>query len=75
MDASEARTKRVQVMSTVLLAVAAVVTAWCSFQSSRWNAEYHLASGKSNSIRRRRYAPRVRRKPRNRRTSSRLLNG
>jgi hypothetical protein len=51
MATSEAKTKRVQALSTVLLAVAAVVTAWCSFQSSRWNAEYHLASGKSSSIR------------------------
>jgi hypothetical protein len=51
MEASDARTRRVQVFSTVLLAVAAVATAWCSFQASRWTAEYRAASGHTNAIR------------------------
>ena len=45
MEASDTRTKRVQVFSTSLLAVAAVATAWCSYQASRWTAEYRAASG------------------------------
>lgn len=51
MAASEVRTKRVQVLSTILLAVAAVATAWCSYQASRWTAEYRAASGRTNAIR------------------------
>jgi len=51
MEASDARTKRVQVLSTILLAVAAVATAWCSYQASRWTAEYRAASGRTNSAR------------------------
>jgi hypothetical protein len=51
MGASEARSQRVQVFSTILLAVAAVTTAWCSFQAARWTAEYRAASGKTNAIR------------------------
>ena len=51
MGASEARTKRVQLLSTILLAVAAVTTAWCSFQASRWTAEYRAASGHTNALR------------------------
>jgi len=49
MDASEARAKRVQVLSTVLPAVAAIATAWCSYQASRWTAEYRAASGHTNA--------------------------
>jgi hypothetical protein len=44
MDAGEARAKRVQLLSTVLLAVAAVATAWCRSQASGWIAEYRAAS-------------------------------
>ena len=51
MEASDARTKRVQVFSTILLAVAAVATAWCSYQASRWTAEYRAASGHTNAVR------------------------
>jgi len=51
MDTSDARTKRVQVLSTVLLAVAAVAIAWCSYQASRWTAEYRAASGHTNAVR------------------------
>jgi hypothetical protein len=51
MAGNDARAKRVQVLSTVLLAVAAVATAWCSYQASRWTAEYRAASGHTNAAR------------------------
>ncbi len=37
--------------ATVLLAVAAVMTAWCSYQATRWNGEQATASGRTNAIR------------------------
>jgi hypothetical protein len=42
---------RVEVMATLLLALAAVATAWSSYQSNRWTAEYRRASGHTNAIR------------------------
>jgi hypothetical protein len=51
MGTSHARTQRVQILSTILLAVAAVTTAWCSYQASRWTAEYRAASGRTNAVR------------------------
>ena len=42
---------RLEVMSTLLLALAAVATAWSSYQSARWTAEYRDASGKTNAVR------------------------
>ena len=42
---------RLEVMSTVLLALAAVATAWASYQSARWTAEYRKASGHTNAVR------------------------
>ncbi len=44
-------TDRVEVGSTVLLAVAAVATAWCSYQATRWNGEQAVASARTNAIR------------------------
>jgi hypothetical protein len=41
----------VQLLSTILLTVAAVAIAWCSYQASRWTAEYRQASGRTNAIR------------------------
>ena len=40
-----------QLLSTILLALAAVATAWCSYQASRWTVEYRKASGHTNKIR------------------------
>src|SRR5262245_5608130 len=51
MDPSERRTRRVLLVSTVLLSLAAVATAWSSYQAARWTAEYRKASGRTNSIR------------------------
>jgi hypothetical protein len=44
-------TDRVEVVSTVLLAVAAVATAWSSYQATRWNGEQAKASSRTNAIR------------------------
>jgi hypothetical protein len=41
----------VQLLSTILLAVAAVTTAWCSYQAARWTAENRAASGQTNALR------------------------
>jgi hypothetical protein len=42
---------RVEIAATVLLAVAAVATAWSSYQASRWNGEQAKASGRTNALR------------------------
>jgi hypothetical protein len=51
MEEQDRRTRRVEVLSTVLLAVAAVATAWCSYQASRWNGEQAKQSSTTNRIR------------------------
>lgn len=42
---------RVEVLATVLLALAAVATAWSSYQASRWNGEQSKAFSRSNTAR------------------------
>jgi hypothetical protein len=42
---------RLEVASTVLLALAAVSTAWCSYQATRWNGEQVKASSRTNALR------------------------
>ncbi len=42
---------RIEVISTVLLAVAAVATAWSGYQATRWNGEQAKASSRTNAIR------------------------
>ncbi len=44
-------TDRIEVVATVLLAVAAVATAWSSYQSTRWNGEQAKAASRTNAIR------------------------
>lgn len=44
-------TDRVELVSTVLLAVAAVATAWSSYQATRWNGEQTKASSRTNAVR------------------------
>jgi len=44
-------TDRVEVVATVLLACAAVGTAWSSYQATRWNGEQANASSRTNAIR------------------------
>jgi hypothetical protein len=44
-------TTAVEVLATVLLAVAAVATAWCSYQATRWNGEQAKASAGASAAR------------------------
>jgi hypothetical protein len=44
-------THRIEVLATVLLAVAAVATAWSGYQATRWNGEQATASSRTNAIR------------------------
>ncbi|HEY7703297.1 MAG TPA: hypothetical protein VID03_00530 [Acidimicrobiia bacterium] len=41
----------VEVVATVLLAVGAVLTAWCSYQANRWNGEQTKATSRVNGLR------------------------
>jgi hypothetical protein len=41
----------VEIVATLLLALAAVATAWSSYQASRWNGEQAKASSRTNGIR------------------------
>jgi len=51
MERQDKRTHRVELLATVLLAVAALSTAWCSYQASRWNGEQAKQSGTTNRLR------------------------
>lgn len=42
---------RVEVLATVLLALAAVATAWSGYQATRWNGEQAKAASRTNAIR------------------------
>jgi hypothetical protein len=42
---------RIEIVATVLLSVAAVATAWSSYEASRWNGEQAKASGTTNRLR------------------------
>ena len=44
-------TDRAEIVATVLLAVAAVATAWSGYQATRWNGEQAKASARTNAIR------------------------
>ena len=46
-----ARGDRLELVATVLLAVATVATAWSGYQSTRWNGEQAKAAGRSNALR------------------------
>jgi hypothetical protein len=49
--ADRPRTDRLELLSTILLAVAAVATAWSSYQATRWNGEQAKAASETNAIR------------------------
>ena len=49
--ATHPRRDRVEVVATVLLALAAVATAWSSYQANRWNGEASKSSGRVNALR------------------------
>jgi len=40
-----------EIVATVVLALAAVATAWSSYQATRWNGEQVKASGRANALR------------------------
>ena len=42
---------RVELVATILLAFAAVATAWSGYQATRWNGEQARASSRTNAIR------------------------
>ncbi len=41
----------VEIVATIVLALAAVATAWSSYQATRWNGEGTKASGRVNAVR------------------------
>jgi hypothetical protein len=45
------RFARLEVIATVLLALATVATAWSSYQASRWNAEQAKSAAAANALR------------------------
>src|SRR3954471_11417917 len=45
------RRDRLELVATLLLAVAAVATAWSSYQATRWNGEQARAASRTNAIR------------------------
>jgi hypothetical protein len=49
MEAHEKRQRRVELFATMLLAVAAVATAWGTYQSSRWRGEQAADSTKATA--------------------------
>jgi hypothetical protein len=49
--AREERANRVEIVATLLLALAAVGTAWGSYQASRWNGEQAKAFSRGNTAR------------------------
>jgi hypothetical protein len=42
---------RLEIAATILLAAAAVATAWSSYQANRWNGEQAKAAGATNALR------------------------
>jgi hypothetical protein len=45
------RRDTVELVATILLAVATVATAWSGYQSTRWNGEQAKAGGRANALR------------------------
>ena len=50
-DERSRRLTRLELIATVLLALATVATAWSSYQASRWNAEQAKAAAGANALR------------------------
>lgn len=50
-DGLARRERRVELLGTILLAVAAVATAWSTSQATRWRVQQTKASGKANTAR------------------------
>jgi hypothetical protein len=49
--AANAKPSSVELVATVLLAVATVATAWSGYQSTRWNGEQSKAAARANALR------------------------
>ena len=49
--AERPKASRLELAATVLLAIAAVATAWSSYQANRWNGEQAKAASQTNAIR------------------------
>jgi hypothetical protein len=47
----EPKASRVEAVATVILALAAVATAWSGYQASRWHGEQAIAFGRANAAR------------------------
>jgi Ca2+/Na+ antiporter len=45
------RTQRLEIVATILLALATVATAWSGYQASRWNGEQALAFSRASALR------------------------
>ena len=65
----------VELVATVLLAVATVATAWSGYQSTRWNGEQSKAVSRSNALRIESGRPPASRTARQRSTSPRSPSG
>jgi hypothetical protein len=50
-DPRSDRLARLELIATVLLALATVATAWSSYQASRWNAQQAKAGARANALR------------------------
>jgi hypothetical protein len=48
---SASHERRIEIVATVLLSVAAVATAWSGYQATRWNGEQAKAASRTNAIR------------------------
>lgn len=51
MSGSDPAARRLELATAVLLAVAAVATAWSSYQATRWNGEQAKAASQTNALR------------------------
>ena len=51
MEAGGARDRRIEILGTILLAVAALATAWSTFQSGRWRGEQSAQTSKNEAAR------------------------
>jgi hypothetical protein len=49
--AGQRRRDWLEIIATVILSLAAVATAWSSYQATRWNGETTKASGRANAVR------------------------
>ncbi len=50
-SAAEARTSRLELRATALLALATVATAWSGYQATRWNGEQAKAGARASAMR------------------------